>query len=208
MAKKNESALDRLIKKFTNATPIENESSVKLDHDFDGIQELNNPLPPWWTIGFIITVIIALVYTGFYFANYYDVNKVGKWQEMELNNEMAKADQQVKEYLKAHPFAPKLITSKNKLEEGKILFEGKCAACHRKDAGGLVGPNLTDDQWLYGCDVADLFKTVKNGTKKGMPPFGKELNRKQIEVVASYVISLRGTKPANPKPAEGEACSK
>ena len=211
MAKKNESALDRLIKKLTNATPIEQESSVKLDHDFDGIEELNNPLPPWWTMGFIITVVIAAIYTGYYFMNYYDIHKVGKWQEQELANEMAKAKAKVDAYKKEHNIVDAntvtLLTDKAALAEGKEIYIKNCAACHVADGGGLVGPNLTDDAWIYGCDIKDVFKVVTEGTSKGMPPW-KALGADKIQKVASYVLSLQGTTPAKPKAAEGEPCKK
>ena len=211
MAKKNESALDRLIKKLTKATPIEQESSVKLDHDFDGIEELNNPLPPWWTIGFIITVLIGAIYTGYYFMTYYDINKIGKWQEMELANEMKKAKTEVDAYKKEHNIVDAntvtLVTDKAALNEGKEIFLKNCAACHVADGGGLVGPNLTDDAWIYGCDIKEVFKIINDGTSKGMPPW-KALGADKIQKVASYVLSLQGTKPAKPKAAEGEPCNK
>jgi len=211
MAKKNESAIDRLIKKLTKATPIEKESEVKLDHDFDGIQELNNPLPPWWTMGFVITVIIAVIYTAFYFMNYYDANQVGKWQEQELQNEMARAKQQVEKYKKEHNLVDEttvtLLTDKASLEEGKQIYIQNCAACHLADGGGSVGPNLTDEYWIYGCDIKDVYKTILHGTSKGMPAW-KHLGADKIQKVASYVLSLQGTKPATPKAPEGEPCKK
>ncbi len=211
MAKKNESAIDRLIKKLTKATPIEKESEVKLDHDFDGIQELNNPLPPWWTAGFAITVVIAVVYLGFYFMNYYDPQSVGKWQEQELQNEMARANEQVEKYKKEHHLVDEntvtLLTDKASLEEGKQIYLQNCAACHLADGGGSVGPNLTDEYWIYGCDIKDVYKTILNGTSKGMPAW-KHLGADKIQKVASYVLSLQGTKPANPKPPQGEPCKK
>ncbi len=211
MAKKNESALDRLIKKLTKATPIENESSVKLDHDFDGIQELNNPLPPWWTIGFIITVIVGLAYMGYYFANYYGKGSTVSWQEQELRNEYANANKAVEAYKKAHNLVDEntvtLLTDKAALDEGKQIFIQNCAACHLADGGGSVGPNLTDNAWLYGCDIKSVFKTIKDGTSKGMPPW-KALGVTKIQKVASYVLSLQGTKPAKAKAPQGEPCNK
>jgi len=211
MAKKKESALDKLIKKLTKATPIEQESSVKLDHDFDGIEELNNPLPPWWTIGFVITVLISIVYIGYYFVNYYDINKIGKWQEQELLNEMAKAKAKVDAYKKEHNIVDAntvtLLTDEASLAEGKEIFIKNCAACHLADGGGLVGPNLTDDAWIYGCDVKSLFEIVSKGTSKGMPTF-KSLGADKIQKVSSYVLSLQGTTPAKSKEPEGQPCKK
>ncbi len=209
MAKKNESALDRLIKKLTKATPIEKESEVKLDHDFDGIQELNNPLPPWWTMGFVITVIISVFYMGYYFSNFYGKGSTVSWQETELKNEYARANKAVEAYKKAHNLVDEntvtLLKDKKALEEGKQIYIQNCAACHLADGGGSVGPNLTDDAWLYGCDIKSVYKTILNGTSKGMPTW-KHLGADKIQKVASYVLSLQGTKPANPKAAEGKTC--
>jgi cytochrome c oxidase cbb3-type subunit 3 len=211
MAKRNESALDRLIKKLTKATPIEQESSVKLDHDFDGIEELNNPLPPWWSLGFLITVIIGVIYTGYYFMNYYDIDKIGKWQEMELANEMKKAQAKVEAYKKEHNIVDAntvtALTDEAALAEGKEIYIKNCAACHLNDGGGSVGPNLTDDTWIYGCDIKSVFNIVSKGTSKGMPPW-KHLGADKIQKVSSYILTLQGTKPANPKAAEGEPCNK
>ncbi len=211
MAKKNESAFDRLLKKLTKATPIEQESSVKLDHNFDGIEELNNPLPPWWTAGFVITVIISVIYIAFYFMNYYDPAKIGKWQEQELQNELAKAQKQVEAYKKAHNIVDEntvtVLTDKKSLEEGKEIYLKNCASCHVADGGGLVGPNLTDNAWIYGCDIKDVFKIITNGTSKGMPQW-KALGATNIQKVASYVLSLQGSKPAKPKAPEGQPCNK
>ena len=205
MAKKNESAFDRLLKKLTKATPIEQESSVKLDHDFDGIQELNNPLPPWWTAGFVITVIISVLYIFYYTIQGKDS------QYDEYNREMAKAKTQVDAYKKEHNLVDEntvtLLSDKTALDEGKTIFVKNCAACHLADGGGLVGPNLTDNAWIYGCDIKDVFKVVTNGTSKGMPPW-KALGAEKVQKVASYVLSLQGTTPAKAKAAEGEPCGK
>jgi len=205
MAKKNESAFDRLLKKLTKATPIEQESSVKLDHDFDGIQELNNPLPPWWTAGFIITVIISVFYIFYYTIQGKDS------QYDEYSREMAKAKTQVDAYKKAHNIVDAntvtLLSDKKALAEGKEIYLKNCAACHVADGGGLVGPNLTDDAWIYSCDIKDVFKIITNGTSKGMPPW-KALGADKVQKVASYVLSLQGSKPAKPKAPEGKPCNK
>jgi len=205
MAKKNESAFDRLLKKLTKATPIELESSVKLDHNFDGIQELNNPLPPWWTAGFIITIIISVFYIFYYTVQGNDS------QYDEFKREVAKAEAQKKELEKKEKSIDfntiKLLTDKNDLEEGKKIYLKNCAACHVADGGGLVGPNLTDNTWIYGCDIKDVFKTIYNGANNGMQSW-KQLGIDNVQKVASYVISLQGTKPAKPKAPEGQPCNK
>jgi len=205
MAKKNESFFDSLLKKLTKATPIEEESSVKLDHDFDGIQELNNPLPPWWTAGFIITILLSVFYVFYYMIQGKDS------QYVEYNREISKAKEQVEKFKKEHHIVDAntvtLLTDKKALEEGKEIFLKNCAACHGADGGGLIGPNLTDDYWIYGCDIKDVYKVIYNGTSKGMPPW-KALGADKVQKVASYVLSLQGTKPAKPKAPEGQPCNK
>jgi cytochrome c oxidase cbb3-type subunit 3 len=204
MAKKNESAIDRLIKKLTKATPIEQESSVKLDHDFDGIQELNNPLPPWWTIGFVITVVISVFYIFYYTVQGKDS------QYDEYKREMANAKAQVEKYKKDNNIVDKnsvtLLTDKNDLAAGKEIYMKNCVACHLADGGGIVGPNLTDENWIYGCDIKTVFGIVNDGTSQGMQSF-KTLGAKKVQQVASYVLSLKGTKPAKPKAPQGEPCN-
>ncbi len=205
MAKKNESFWDSLIKKLTKATPIEQESDVKLDHDFDGIEELNNPLPPWWTIGFIITVIISVFYIGYYTV-------MGKdSQADEYQREVKKATALVEKYKKDNNIVDDnsvtVLTDKAALDEGKEIFVKNCAACHLADGGGLVGPNLTDNSWIYGCDIKSVFKLVTDGTSKGMPPW-KALGADKVQKVSSYVLSLQGTTPAKAKAAEGKPCNK
>jgi cytochrome c oxidase cbb3-type subunit 3 len=204
MAKKNESAIDRLIKKLTKATPIEQESSVKLDHDFDGIQELNNPLPPWWTIGFVITVVISVFYIFYYTVQGKDS------QYDEYKREMANAKAQVEKYKKDNNIVDKnsvtLLTDKNDLAAGKEIYMKNCVACHLADGGGIVGPNLTDENWIYGCDIKTLFGIINDGTSQGMQSF-KTLGAKKVQQVASYVLSLKGTKPAKPKAPQGEPCN-
>ncbi len=205
MAKKNETAFDRLLKKLTKATPIEEESSVKLDHDFDGIQELNNPLPPWWTAGFIITIILSVFYIFYYMVQGKDS------QYVEYQREIARAKTQVDAYKKEHHIVDAntvtVLTDKKSLEEGKEIYLKNCAACHVADGGGLVGPNLTDDYWIYGCDIKSVFNVITNGTSKGMPPW-KALGADKIQKVASYVLSLHGTKPAKPKAPQGKPCKR
>jgi cytochrome c oxidase cbb3-type subunit 3 len=204
MAKKNESAIDRLIKKLTKATPIEQESSVKLDHDFDGILELNNPLPPWWTIGFVITVVISVFYIFYYTVQGKDS------QYDEYKREMANAKAQVEKYKKDNNIVDKnsvtLLTDKNDLAAGKEIYMKNCVACHLADGGGIVGPNLTDENWIYGCDIKTLFGIINDGTSQGMQSF-KTLGAKKVQQVASYVLSLKGTKPAKPKAPQGEPCN-
>ena len=210
MTQNNQSFLDKLIKMLTKSTPVERESEVKLDHNFDGIEELNNPLPPWWSAGFVITVVISIFYIGFYFMYYYDQDKLGKWQETEYQKEVAEAQAKIEKYKKEHGIVDEntvtVLTDAKALEEGKEIYMKNCASCHAPDGGGGIGPNLTDDNWIHGCDIKSLYKVIHDGVlSKGMPAW-KNLGSQNIQKVASYILSLHGTKPANPKQPQGEVC--
>ncbi len=193
-SKKPESILHSL----TESVSIEEEESILMDHDYDGIMELDNVLPPWWLWLFYITILFGVVYI----ANYH-IFKTGDLQIEEYNKDMAVAEAKVAAYVKEH--VPQIdmdklsaLTDEKSLAAGKNIFEskGNCFTCHKKDGGGLIGPNLTDDSWIYGNGIKDLFHTIKNGTDKGMPPMGgASLSPVEIQQVASYVLSL--------KPAEG-----
>ena len=206
----NQSFWDRLMAKLTKSTPVEQESEVKLDHDFDGIEELNNPLPPWWSAGFIITIIFSIIYIAYYFMFFYDEGNNGKWQEHEYQKEVAAHKAQIEKYKKEHGVVDentvKVLTDAKTLAEGKEIYTKYCAACHRPDGGGSVGPNLTDPNWIYGCAPKDLFHTIYNGTPKSMPSW-KNLGGQKIQAVISYILADLAKHPAkNGKKPEGEVC--
>ena len=190
---------------FNNAVAIEKEKDVLLDHNYDGIQELDNSLPPWWKYGFYITIVIAVIYLF-----RYQVAHTGMNPEEEYAEEMQKGDEEKAAYLaKAGNSVDEntvtLMTDPTALAEGKTLFLANCSACHLQDGGGLVGPNLTDDYWLHGGSIKDVFKTIKYGyMDKGMKSWKDDFPPKQLQELASYVKSLHGTKPATPKAPQGD----
>ncbi len=211
MTQQNNSFWDRLMQKLTKSTPVEREHEVKLDHDFDGIEELNNPLPPWWSAGFIITVIITIFYVGFYFAYYYDENNNGKWQEHEYQKEVAAHKAQIEAYKKTHGVVDestvKVVKDAKSLAEGKAIFQKSCAMCHRADGGGNIGPNLTDNHWIYGCDPKSMYRIIYNGTSKGMQSF-KNMSGEKIQKVISYIlVDLQAHPAKDGKAPEGEVCN-
>ncbi|MEQ1675197.1 MAG: cbb3-type cytochrome c oxidase N-terminal domain-containing protein [Chitinophagaceae bacterium] len=193
--------------RFNKLRPVTEEAELDLGHDYDGIRELNNRLPPWWLYGFYATIIFA----GIYLWRFH-VSHTGPSSKQEYERSVASAELKIKEYLKlkgesVDENTVKLLTSAEDISAGKALFTdpAKCPACHLPDGGGnAVGPNLTDDYWLYGGSIKDIFKTIKYGTTKGMRSWKDDLSAKQIAQVASYVKSLQGTKPANPKAPQGE----
>ncbi|AHJ95350.1 cbb3-type cytochrome c oxidase N-terminal domain-containing protein [Hymenobacter swuensis] len=173
-----------------------------LDHDYDGIHEFDNDLPPWWKYGFVLTAIFAGCY-----LTYYHVLQNGQLQGAEYAAEMQQAALMVSttsddpNQLTTYT----ALTAPAELSSGKSLFATNCAPCHGANAEGKVGPNLTDEFWLHGGEVNHVYKTIKFGVNgKGMVAWKGKLSGKQILQVSSYILSLQGTKPANAKPPQGE----
>ena len=173
-----------------------------LDHNYDGIHEFDNDLPPWWKMGFYFTIVFAFVYVG-----YYHFTTKGQLQVAEYETEMRQAALLVA----AGADDPTKLTTylalntKVDLSSGKSIFATNCAPCHGANAEGKVGPNLTDDYWLHGGEVNHVYKTIKFGIpSKGMVAWKGKLTSKQILQVTSYALSLHGTLPANAKPPQGE----
>lgn len=195
----------KLIKSLTKSEPIENEGLLLLDHDYDGIKELDNNLPPWWVYLFYAGIIFGVVYMV-----RYEILGADN-QETELKNELAQAKIEVAEYMKTAPDmmdekTVTLLTEPTDLAAGKEIFATNCAACHRADAGGQIGPNLTDENWILGGGIKNVFHTLVNGGRdgKGMISWKGTLKPKEMQKVASYVLSLKGSNPIDPKAPDGE----
>tara|TARA_R110000868_G_scaffold79068_9_gene225024 strand:- start:1510 stop:2361 length:852 start_codon:yes stop_codon:yes gene_type:complete len=195
----------KVMQKLTKTEPIENEANLLLSHDYDGIRELDNNLPPWWVYLFYGCIAFAAIYlVRFEIMG-------GDNQEMELKKELAQAKIDVAEYMKTAPDlmdekTVTLLTDPADLAIGKTIFTTNCAACHRADAGGQIGPNLTDDHWILGGGIKNLFHTVTNGGRdgKGMISWKGTLKPKEIQKVTSYILSLQGSNPKDPKAPDGE----
>ena len=195
-----------LVEKLTRSKGIEQEKDVLLDHDYDGIKELDNVLPPWWVGLFYACVVFAIVYlVRFHVIGDYT-------QDEEFVAEMVAQDKAVEEYLKTAPDQMNkdkvtLLTDAGALAEGKKIFESNCVACHRADAGGAIGPNLTDENWILGGGIKNVFNTVMEGGRagKGMVAWKESIKPTEIQKVASYVLSLQGSNPKEPKATEPEA---
>jgi len=198
-------AWHKVMKVLTRARPISEESELLLNHDYDGIQELDNRLPPWWLYLFYITIIGGAIYLVRFHI-------IGTDEpELELRKEIAEAKIAIEAYKKTAPDQMTeekvtLLTDAASLAAGKEIFTANCVACHRADAGGQIGPNLTDEYWLLGGGIKNVFHTVTNGGRdgKGMIAWKATLKPTQIQQVASYVLSLQGSKPQNPKAPDGE----
>lgn len=194
-----------VVNKLTRSKDIEEEKDLMLDHDYDGIKELDNVLPPWWVYLFYGTIIFAAVYlVRFHIVGDYT-------QEQEFKKEVELAQLENTKNAKATPDDMNidkvtLLTDAASLAKGKEIFTNACAACHKVDGGGLVGPNLTDEHWINGGGIKNVFKIISEGSKNNpsMVAWNKNLKPTEIQNVASYVLSLQGTKPAGAKAAEGE----
>ena len=183
---------------LTDAVPIEREHEIMMDHEYDGIRELDNNLPPWWVWGFYATIVFAIIYLfNYHITGYSDL------QIKAYNKEIKKADQEVKAYLESQAMnvdetnATQLTDPKD-LAQGKSIFATNCVTCHKASGEGDVGPNLTDKAWIYGFDIKEVFASIKKGRPAGMPEHASKLNPIQIQQVASYVLTLpytKGTKP-------------
>lgn len=197
--------LKKLMQKLTRTRAISEEKELLLDHDYDGIKELDNELPPWWVGLFYASIVFAVIYMLRFHV--FD----GDNQIEEYEKSMIAAREAVEEYKKN---APDLLTVDNvvmlteagDLAKGKDIFDMKCAVCHKPDGGGAIGPNLTDDYWILGGDIKDIFHTISEGGRagKGMIPWKSDLNPTDIARVASYIKTLHGTNPPDAKEAEGD----
>ena len=195
----------KMMQMLTKSTPISADADMLLDHDYDGIKELDNDLPPWWKYLFIGSVIWGV----FYFANYQVFG--GDNQEMELKNEIAVAKIALEEYKKTAPDLMDvdkvtLLTDAADLAKGKAIFETNCIACHKADGGGQIGPNLTDAHWILGGGIKNVFHTLSEGGRpgKGMVAWKTMLKPTELQQVGSYVLSLQATNPPDAKAPEGE----
>ena len=187
---------------------IKDEESIILDHNYDGIRELDNHLPPWWTYLFYATVVFAIFYVIFY-----HVTDTLPLQEKEYEIEIAEAAAMAEMRLAASQAAGtafseaelELTTDADILASGEKVFSQQCAVCHKTDGGGSIGPNLTDDYWIHGGDIQSVFTTIKVGVPdKGMISWEAILSPEQMRDVANYIKSLRGTNPPGAKASQGE----
>jgi cytochrome c oxidase cbb3-type subunit 3 len=199
----NKGSFKRSWNKIMGIRPISEEKDILIDHEYDGISELDNPIPIWFNFLVYGTIFFGLVYLFVY-----QVSGIGMNQDQEYVHEMAVAEKERQAYLAASAsnvdensveFQPEMAG------DGKAIFTANCVACHGGNGEGGIGPNLTDKFWLHGGEIKDIFKTIKYGVPdKGMVPWEQTLSPAQIAQVASYIVTLRDSNPANPKEAQGE----
>ncbi|WP_445711862.1 cbb3-type cytochrome c oxidase N-terminal domain-containing protein [Flavobacterium sp.] len=195
----------KLYKSLTRSKAIEEEADVMLDHDYDGIKELDNVLPPWWVYLFYGCIVFAVVYL----VRFHIIGDYTQKEEYEMA--LVEAQKEHEEYLKANPIQVnvdnvELLTDEASIAEGKKIFGESCVACHGANLQGGIGPNLTDNHWINGGGVKNIFKLISEGSTKNptMAPWKDVIKSTDIQKIASYIISLEGSNPSEAKAPEGE----
>ena len=190
---------------------LEDEKAILLEHEADGIKELDNQLPRWWVWLFYITIL----FSGIYLV-YYHVADAGDLQQAKYERAMARASKALAlreaaldpaggagAGAAAAPLEP--TADEAVLAQGRTIFSAHCLACHLDQGQGLVGPNLTDNYWIHDGSFMGTLRIITEGVPaKGMISWKTMLNRDDIYAVACFIYTLRGTDPPNPKPPEGE----
>ncbi len=197
--------IKKTYKKLLDSKPIEEEGEIILDHNYDGIKELDNSLPPWWVYSFYISIIFSVVYL----LRYHVFDGPTQIEEFEATMVQAKID--VEEYKKTAKNlvdvnTVTMLTDVADLKAGKAIWDANCVACHLADGGGSIGPNLTDENWILGGGIKNVFQTISEGGRdgKGMIQWKAQLKPLEMAQVASYVLTLQGTTPAVGKDPEGD----
>jgi cytochrome c oxidase cbb3-type subunit 3 len=190
---------DKLTQQLNASVPVAQEKDIDLGHSFDGIRELDNHLPPWWKWLFYATIAWSVVYLVLYHVTDSMPLSIDEYQE-----EVALVKKPVAETIDENT----LVYSPDAsiIEKGKAVFmANNCGACHRNDGGGnSIGPNITDQYWIHGGAIKNVFLTIKNGAPNGMPAWGKSMSQQDVRNVAFFVMSLQGTNPPDAKEPQGE----
>ena len=173
-----------------------------LEHDYDGIQEYDNPMPRWWLWLFYASIVFVPVY---YFLPGEMGARVGNVASYEADVAAHLASQPVPVIATlSDSTILSFVADRERVDEGKKVFTKNCVACHRADGGGLIGPNLADSSWIHGGAPSAIHTIISEGVlAKGMPAWGRLLKQEEVDDVTAYVITLQGTNPPSPKAPEG-----
>jgi cytochrome c oxidase cbb3-type subunit 3 len=195
----------RLNQALNDSVPVEREKEVMTNHEYDGIKELDNNLPPWWLYGFYLTIVFSVIYMF-----HYHVLGTGPSSTQEYEAELVAADQARTAYLAEmgeviDEYSVVRISDGDMLAKAGVTFIEKCAPCHTPSGGGSVGPNLTDEYWIHGGSVNDIFKVIKYGVpEKGMIPWQGILTPEEMQAISSWIMDLQGTNPEGGLAPQGE----
>lgn len=198
-------SFDSIMTYLSGLKPIAQEKQMDLGHSFDGISELDNSLPPWWLGLMYGSMVFAVVYMYQYHWSDTEWSSTLEYaEEMKIGEEI-KANYLFKMGNKINENNVVLLTDEPSLNEAKGIYSFNCVACHGAEGQGGVGPNLTDEYWIHGGDLRDIFLVIKNGVpEKGMVAWKNQLRPVNIQQLASYIMTLKGTNPPNPKEPQGE----
>lgn len=195
----------RLNQALNDSVPVEREKEVLTDHEYDGIKELDNNLPPWWLYGFYLTIVFSVIYMF-----HYHVLGTGPSSEQEYQAELVAAEEARQAYLAEtgaviDENTVVRIFDEDLLGKAQVTFVEKCAPCHTPSGGGSVGPNLTDEYWIHGGSINNIFGVIKYGVpEKGMIPWQGILTPEEMQSLSSYIMSLQGSNPEGGLPPQGE----
>ncbi|MDF1697978.1 MAG: cbb3-type cytochrome c oxidase N-terminal domain-containing protein [Saprospiraceae bacterium] len=202
---KKPSIFKELYDKAWSLVPIDREADIDLGHDYDGIRELDNRLPPWWVYTFYLTIFIGVGYLYVYHGSDIGLSQI---EEYELAMEEGEAAKEAFAARQTNSIDEKnlvAITDAKGLEKAHGIYIANCAACHGAEGQGGVGPNMTDNYWVHGGSLSDVYQTIKNGVpEKGMIAWKAQMQPATILSLASYIKTLQGTNPPNQKAQEGE----
>lgn len=194
--------LDKKI--LTQAVPVEREADVLLDHDYDGIKELDNALPPWWKYGFYITIVVAFIYIIAYHVTGTGMNPTQEYAAQMEEGRLAKEKFDAENKDKVDEANVPMADAAG-IEKGRAIFKENCVACHGQLGEGGAGPNLTDNYWIHKGSLNDIYASIKNGyPDKGMQSWIIKFNPKEISQIASFIKTLNGTNPPGAKAPQGD----
>jgi cytochrome c oxidase cbb3-type subunit 3 len=180
------------------------EGEIITGHEYDGIHELDNPLPRWW----LATFYLAIIFSIFYFAYY--ILGSGPTLNEELQKTMAQLEAKKPKngpgWKVEETELLALAKDPSELKKGEKVFKDRCVSCHGEQGQGIIGPNLTDNFWIHGKGtLADIAQVVHDGVNdKGMPQWGAVLKEEELDAAVIYVKSLKGSHPQNPKAPQGD----
>jgi cytochrome c oxidase cbb3-type subunit 3 len=197
------SILSLLVNKATASVPIEEEETVMLDHNYDGIHELDNHLPPWWKWLFYFTIAWGVVY----FMAFHVFDAPLMYEEYEISMENARIEKEANMALAGNNIDENNVEFSDApevLANGKAIYDRDCLVCHAPEGQGLIGPNFTDKFWVHGGSINDIFKTIKYGVpQKGMISWQTKLSPSDMRDVGCFIMKFSGTTPVNPPAPKG-----
>ena len=184
------------------------EEDKLLEGNYDGIEEYDNDLPRWWVWLFYLTIVFAVMYPIYYHVypgRTTAVELAEGMKDLEVRKAAIEAQANAMGFHRNEEALIALSKDPEHVEKGKVIFATRCAVCHGPEGQGIIGPNLTDDYWIHGSKLEQLRTVIENGVlEKGMLAWKGILSSEDIDNVLSFIRSIHGTNPANPKAPQGD----